>query len=71
MSNIKKQQKQSYSTKMKRYFRALSLELKKVTWPQKKELVNYTGIVITISIILAMFMGVFDFFFKQILLNWI
>jgi preprotein translocase subunit SecE len=42
------------------YVRESKEEMKKVTWPSKKETVTYSVIVIIISIILAAFFGGLD-----------
>lgn len=47
-------------SKMNTYFRGVKAELKKVIWPTKKELINYTGIVIIISAIVAITVSVLD-----------
>ena len=39
-------------------------EMKKVTWPTKKETYNYTILVIAISIALALFLGGLDYLFS-------
>lgn len=36
-------------------------ELKKVTWPNRQEVINYLGLVIAISAIVAAFIGLTDF----------
>ena len=40
-------------------------ELKKVTWPTKKETYNYTLLVIGISLAIAVFLGGLDYIFSQ------
>jgi preprotein translocase subunit SecE len=42
-------------------------ELKKVTWPTRKELVKHTLIVIGLSLFVAAFLGVLDFAFAKLL----
>ena len=42
------------------YFRGVKAELKKVIWPNRKELANYTGVVIFISVLVAMIVYVLD-----------
>ncbi len=42
-------------------------ELKKVEWPNKKETARLTGIVIGLSLLIAIFLGVFDYAFSRIL----
>ncbi|MEA3272895.1 MAG: preprotein translocase subunit SecE [Patescibacteria group bacterium] len=39
-------------------------ELQKVVWPTKKETTKYTMLVIGISIAVATFFGIIDFFFS-------
>ena len=44
-----------------KFFREVSSELKKVSWPSMKELTNYTGVVVAFLIISAAVIGVFDY----------
>lgn len=36
-------------------------ELEKVTWPKREVVVNYLSLVITITVIVAAFVGIIDF----------
>lgn len=47
------------------YIKASIEEMRKVTWPTKKETYNYTLLVIGISIALALFLGALDFGFAK------
>ncbi len=47
------------------YLKESTEEMKKVTWPTKKETYNYTWLVIGISIGVAIFLGILDFIFNQ------
>ncbi len=47
------------------YFKESAAELKKVTWPTKKETYNYTILVIGISLGVAIFLGLLDYIFTQ------
>lgn len=53
---------QTVSTKDKltTYSKGVRAELRKVIWPSKKELMNYTGVVILISILVAVIVYVLD-----------
>ena len=53
--------------KLIKYIKASVEEMKKVTWPTKKETKNYTLLVIGISIAVALFLGALDFIFSYIL----
>jgi preprotein translocase subunit SecE len=52
-------------TKLASYIKASFLEMKKVTWPSKKETVTYTVLVINISLAVAAFLGSLDFIFQK------
>lgn len=46
--------------KMSAYFKGVKSEMKKVVWPSKKELMNYTGVVILISGIISLIVYLLD-----------
>lgn len=52
-------------SKITSYFSESVAELKKVTWPTKKETYNYTLLVIGISLGVAIFLGLLDYIFTQ------
>ncbi|MDP2708719.1 MAG: preprotein translocase subunit SecE [bacterium] len=49
--------------KLINYVKASIEEMKKVTWPTKKEAYNYTLLVIFISLGVALFLGLLDLVF--------
>ena len=49
--------------KLTDYLKASIEEMKKVTWPTKKETYNYTLLVIFISLGVALFLGLLDIIF--------
>jgi preprotein translocase subunit SecE len=51
--------------KLTNYLKESVAEMKKVTWPTKKETYNYTMIVIGLSLGVAIFLGAWDLVFKQ------
>ena len=53
--------------KMRIYFKGVKAEMKKVIWPTKKELVNYTGVVILISVIVGLVVWVLDLGIHRVL----
>ena len=46
--------------KFKRFLKEVNVELRKVTWPSKDELVGSTIVVIIVSFMLAIFIGIVD-----------
>ena len=50
----------STKDKLSTYLKGVRSELRKVMWPSKKELINYTGVVILISILVAVIVYVLD-----------
>ncbi|HHY18447.1 MAG TPA: preprotein translocase subunit SecE [Firmicutes bacterium] len=59
-ANVKK----TSNSGLGKFFRDIKTELRKVVWPNKKELVNYTVVVIVISLIVALFIGLIDLAFS-------
>ncbi|MCA9359250.1 preprotein translocase subunit SecE [Candidatus Kaiserbacteria bacterium] len=51
--------------KITQYFRDTAAELKQVSWPTQHQAMLYTVLVITISAIVALFVGAFDFAFGE------
>jgi preprotein translocase subunit SecE len=56
--------------KLKRFLRETRVELSKVTWPTRREVVSSTLIIIVMSAFLAVIIGVFDFGVSK-LIDWI
>jgi len=54
-------------TKLANYIKASIEEMKKVTWPTKKETMRYTWLVIALSLAIAAFLGLLDFIFNYAL----
>jgi preprotein translocase subunit SecE len=50
--------------RLTKYIKESVAEMKKVTWPTKKETRNYTVLVIGVSLAMALFLGLLDFIFS-------
>lgn len=46
------------------YFKDTIAEMKQVTWPTQKQAFVYTGLVILVSVVVALFLGAFDHLFS-------
>ncbi len=53
--------------KLKDYIKGTRVELKKVNWPSRKQIINFTLLVIGISISVALFLSFFDMIFTYAL----
>ena len=62
-SNSAVQQRGGFS----KFFRGVKAELKKVVWPTRKELINYTIVVFLVTIFIALLIYVFDAIFAQLI----
>ena len=51
-------------TAIKNYFVGSYQEMKKVNWPTKNQTINYSVLVIVLSVGLALFFGVLDYAFN-------
>lgn len=58
-------------SKVVTFFKEAKIELLKVNWPSKQEVVRYTLIVIGISVVLAIFLGGLDYLFAYVLKTFI
>ncbi len=58
-------------TKIIDYIKETKGEMKHVSWPTRKQTVAYTLAVIAISIVVSLYLGLFDFIFKILLENFI
>lgn len=55
----------NHMSKITDYFKETKAELKHVIWPTRRQTFYYTLIVIVLSVIIAYYLGVFDFIFSQ------
>ena len=53
--------------KVIRFLKEVKRELSKVSWPTRNQIIQYTLVVIAISLAVAVFLGVLDFVFGWIL----
>lgn len=53
--------------KILNYIKDTRGELKHVSWPTRRQTIVFTSVVIFISLATAVFLGLFDFIFTQIL----
>lgn len=53
------------------FFKEARIEMLKVNWPTKKQTVNYTLLVIIVSLAVAAFLGSLDYVFGQVLRGFI
>ena len=53
--------------RIKKFFRESWTELRHVNWPTRQEAARLTGIVIGMSLGLAVFLGIFDYLFTTLL----
>ncbi len=49
------------------YLTGIKEELKKVTWPQRSEVIKLSFVVISISLIIAFYIGLLDIIFAKLL----
>lgn len=49
------------------FLKEVRAELKKVTWPQRKEIIGSTAVVILASFLVAFFLGIVDLVLQKLL----
>ncbi len=57
---------QSRWEQLVQFLKEVKIELKKVTWPSRKEAIGSTAVVIILVILIAIFLGFVDFGLAQI-----
>jgi preprotein translocase subunit SecE len=55
-----KKEKETSNQGMRRFFRSVSAELKKVNWPNRKELTTYTIVVIATVLVVGLIIWAWD-----------
>jgi preprotein translocase subunit SecE len=58
---------QTNPSRWKKFIREVRAELKKVSWPNKKELISYTGIVFVSVVVVAVMVWIVDTVFNEAL----
>jgi preprotein translocase subunit SecE len=49
--------------KFLQFLKEARIELKKVSWPTRKEIVGSTTLVVVVSVLAGVFLGILDYFF--------
>lgn len=65
MAKSKTEKKQSQPNAIVRYLRETRGEIRKVTWPTRRESWRLTGIVLGVTVATAAFLWFFDFIFSS------
>jgi preprotein translocase subunit SecE len=59
--------KPGFFKRVGKWFREMKSELKKVSWPSKKDVIKATGVVVAISAALGIVVGLFDYLFSTLI----
>ena len=65
MSN-RENEKPKFATRVSNYFKGVRAELKKVNWPSKKELTNYTVVVLATTFAMTLVIWGLDLIFQNL-----
>jgi preprotein translocase subunit SecE len=53
--------------KVKQFFREFRVEMKKVSWPSRKEIVASTGVVLVVVLLISFYLGLADLILSKML----
>jgi len=56
-----------FTQKIKSFFKEVLVEMKRVSWLSRKEVVRYTLIVLAVTVVVAVFLGGLDYIFMEII----
>ena len=60
-------EKKKISNRLKAFFRGVLNELKKVHWPDRKQLITYTGVVVVFVLIVSLAISALDWLFSGLI----
>ncbi len=52
---------------IRQFFKEFRIEMKKVSWPTRKEIVASTGVVLVVVLIVSFYLGAADLLFSKLL----
>ncbi len=58
--------KEPLPQKVLTFLRQVKVEMKKVTWPSRQDLISYTSVVLAVVVALGIFIGAVDLIFTQV-----
>jgi preprotein translocase subunit SecE len=61
----------NFQEKIKSFFKEVYVEMRRVSWLSKNEVVKYTLIVLVVTLIVSFFLGGLDYIFTEILKKFI
>ncbi len=67
MSKEQNQSRPKLIDRIKEYLKDTRGELRKVSWPTRKQAINLTLIVLAVTVVMAAFLGALDFVFAQLI----
>jgi preprotein translocase subunit SecE len=53
--------------KIRQFLREFQIEMKKVSWPSRKEIVASTGVVLVVVLLISFYLGAADLLFSKLL----
>ena len=65
MAKAEKKVARKKQNPVQRYFRETTGELRKVTWPTRKEATNLTLVVLIVILAMSAFLGILDFIYSR------
>jgi preprotein translocase subunit SecE len=65
VAKVDKKASRKQQNRITRFFRETVGELRKVTWPTRKEAINLTIVVLIVIAVMSAFLGVLDFIYSQ------
>jgi preprotein translocase subunit SecE len=53
--------------KIKQFLKEFRVEMRKVTWPSRKEIIASTGVVLVVVFLISVYLGLTDLFLSKLL----
>ncbi|MCL1974825.1 MAG: preprotein translocase subunit SecE [Firmicutes bacterium] len=67
MATKNEAEKKKATNRLKAFFRGVLNELKKVHWPDRKQLITYTGVVVVFVLVVSLAISALDWLFSGLI----
>lgn len=66
-STVSKAETEKKENRVVKYFREARAEMRKVTWPTRQEALHLTGIVLAVTVVMAVLLWILDILFSGVM----
>ncbi len=61
----------AFVERIAQYLREVWVELNRVEWPSRREMISMTIVVIVVLVVMAIYLGIFDYLYTVLIKRWL